>query len=95
MMEVTLTCQECGSGIHIHPNQNTTDVACPICQTINSVKFNAEHEDSIVKDCPKCERKRFLSTKRLQPKNWRTSICRCRHTLYLDIWTKLRCSMDI
>ena len=63
MMEVTLTCQECGSGIHIHPNQNTTDVACPICQTINSVKFNAEHEDSIIKDCPKCERKDFYQQK--------------------------------
>ena len=63
MMEVTLTCQECGSGIHIHPNEQTTEVTCKVCETKNSVTFNSDHVDSVIKDCPKCGRKDFYQQK--------------------------------
>ena len=45
MMEVTLTCIECGSGINIHPDKNASEAICPICQKSNPVKFNEQMEN--------------------------------------------------
>ena len=33
MIEVTITCKECGSGINVHPNAHASEVVCQICQT--------------------------------------------------------------
>ena len=63
MMEVMLTCSECGSGINIHPDQNASVAVCPICQKSNPVQFNAQMEESILEDCPSCQRKDFYKQK--------------------------------
>lgn len=61
MMTVNFTCDHCGSGIHVYPSNKSDTIHCDICNTDGSVKFNADHEKSIVKDCPKCDRKDFYS----------------------------------
>lgn len=63
MMEVTITCPECGSGISIYPSNDAKAAHCDICQHDVDVKFNQEHEQSVLKDCPVCERKDFYSQK--------------------------------
>ena len=63
MMEVTLTCSDCGSGINIHPDKNATEAMCPICQKSNPVKFDTEMEAGCLESCPSCERKDFYKQK--------------------------------
>ena len=63
MMTVTITCPECGSGIHIYPNAESKIAGCDICQHQVPVHFNHEHEQGILKDCPCCERKDFYKQK--------------------------------
>lgn len=60
---VTLTCTECGSGIHVHPSLEAENAKCDVCDTLNPVKFNEDHMAGIVKDCPKCARKDFFKQK--------------------------------
>lgn len=62
-LEVTLTCIECGSGIHVHPTKDAENAQCDVCQTLNPVKFDDNHLKGIVKDCPKCARKDFFKQK--------------------------------
>ena len=63
MIEVTITCKECGSGIHVHPDQEATTAVCQVCQTANNVTFSKEMEEGVVKDCPVCGRKDFYKQK--------------------------------
>lgn len=63
MMEVTLTCSECGSGIHVHPDLNASTAKCDVCSNEMSAKFNEDHAAGVLKDCPCCERKDFYSQK--------------------------------
>lgn len=63
MMEVTITCPECGSGINVYPSTGSNAAHCDICNHDVDVKFNQEHEKGILKDCPVCERKDFYSQK--------------------------------
>lgn len=63
MMEITITCTECGSGIHVHPDLMATEAVCKVCETKNPVKFNEDHMNGEIKDCPVCERKDFYKQK--------------------------------
>ncbi len=63
MMEVTFTCEECGSGVHVHPSKDASKIQCSICHHESEVKFDENHEAGILKDCPCCERKDFYSQK--------------------------------
>ncbi len=63
MMEVTLTCPECGSGINILPSAEADKAECNVCQHRVAVHFNADHEKGILKICPCCERKDFYKQK--------------------------------
>ena len=63
MMEVTLTCEECGSGINIHPTLSATQAECTICHHKQAVKFNQDHVDGKLCECPSCSRKDFYSQK--------------------------------
>lgn len=63
MMEVTLTCSECGSGIHVHPDLAATSAKCSVCSNEMTVKFNEDHIAGNLIDCPCCERKDFYSQK--------------------------------
>ncbi len=62
-MEITLTCPQCHSGIHILPTQDATLAECDICHHSVSVSFKEEHLEGILKDCPSCQRKDFYSQK--------------------------------
>ena len=59
MMEITLTCEDCGSAISIYPTKDVDKAKCQICNHEQSVKFNDDHFESILLDCPSCERKDF------------------------------------
>ena len=61
-MTVHLTCPECGSGIQL-PSQSSEKATCDICQNEVDLSFNADHEESILKDCPCCGRKDFYGQK--------------------------------
>lgn len=63
MMEVTLTCEECGSGIHVHPSTEAQAAQCSICDHDQKVTFNADHEAGELVDCPCCGRKDFYRQK--------------------------------
>lgn len=59
MMTVTMTCPECGSGIHVYPNTEASKAQCDVCQKVVDVHFTKEQEAGILKDCPCCQRKDF------------------------------------
>ena len=63
MMEVTLTCSKCGSGIHILPTVGASQAVCDVCSHHMPVNFTEDHEKGILKDCPCCQRKDFYSQK--------------------------------
>jgi len=63
MMEVTLTCSECGSGVHVLPSTEAKIAKCDVCEKETPVHFSEEHEAGILKQCPCCERKDFYSQK--------------------------------
>lgn len=62
-MEVTFTCPECGSAISVHPDQSATVAECKICQHKLPVKFDQNHADNNLVDCPCCGRKDFYKQK--------------------------------
>lgn len=59
MMEVQITCSNCGSSVEVLPDKNATKVSCDVCQHVQDVKFSAEHEQGILKECPVCSRMDF------------------------------------
>lgn len=63
MMEVTITCSNCQSGINIQPSTEANFAKCDICDHDTPIKFNSEHVAGKLKDCPVCERKDFYSQK--------------------------------
>jgi hypothetical protein len=63
MMTVLFTCKNCGSGIHVYPSTEASKIQCDICQMEQVVHFTKEQEESVLKDCPGCERKDFYSQK--------------------------------
>lgn len=63
MMEITLTCPECGSGVHILPSLDALLAKCDICNHDIPVKFDKPHMEGVLKSCPCCERKDFYSQK--------------------------------
>ena len=63
MIEVTITCKDCGSGIHVHPDREATTAVCQVCQSATNVTFSKELEEGVVKDCPVCGRKDFYKQK--------------------------------
>lgn len=63
MMEITLTCPECESAINVYPDTDAKVAECTICNHKVDVKFNQEHMEGILKDCPCCERKDFYQQK--------------------------------
>ena len=63
MMTVTLTCEECGSGIHVKPDLKASKVKCDVCQKVSDVTFSQEHMEGLVRECPCCQRKDFYKQK--------------------------------
>lgn len=63
MMEITLTCDNCGSAVSIMPTKDANEAVCKICNHEHKIKFTPEHFESVLHDCPKCERKDFYKQK--------------------------------
>lgn len=63
MMTVQFTCKNCGSGIHVYPEASAHKIQCDVCQAEQTVKFDHNHEEGNLLDCPGCERKDFYSQK--------------------------------
>jgi hypothetical protein len=63
MMTVTMTCPECGSAISVLPDVKAKKASCDICSHEVDVHFKPEHEQSVLKVCPCCERKDFYKQK--------------------------------
>ena len=63
MMTVEITCPECGSGINVYPTLNATSAKCDVCSETVTAKFNQEHVDGKLCDCPSCSRKDFYQQK--------------------------------
>lgn len=63
MMEVTLTCDECGSAVSVYPNTEATSANCPVCGHSHPVTFSKKMTEGELDCCPKCERKDFYKQK--------------------------------
>lgn len=62
-MEVTITCSNCGSGVHVLPNAAATMAQCDVCQHETPVHFTAKDEAGQLEQCPVCSRKDFYQQK--------------------------------
>ena len=62
-MNITLTCRQCGSGIHVRPNLSLKEVQCKICLSKQNVFFHKEHLQSHLKRCPSCQETWFYAQK--------------------------------
>jgi hypothetical protein len=63
MMEVQITCKNCGSGIEVVPDTAASKVDCDVCSHVQEVKFTEDHVAGILKCCPVCERQDFYKQK--------------------------------
>jgi hypothetical protein len=63
MMTVQMTCPECESSIEVYPDKNAEKAQCDVCNHVVNVKFDDNHEQSVLKDCPCCGRKDFYQQK--------------------------------
>jgi len=63
MMNVQVTCPNCKSSIELVPDQNAHKVECDICQHVVDLKFTQNHLESVLKECPVCERQDFYQQK--------------------------------
>jgi len=63
MMEVQITCTNCGSSIDVEPNHLAHKAVCDVCQHVQDVKFTTELEQGILKECPVCSRQDFYKQK--------------------------------
>lgn len=63
MMEITLTCESCGSGIDIHPSKKASLAKCKVCAFEVPLTFDGVREDQDLSSCPCCERKDFYKQK--------------------------------
>jgi len=63
MMEIQITCSNCGSGITVTPSQKATAAKCDVCEHITPLSFLEAHERSHLEDCPVCQRKDFYQQK--------------------------------
>lgn len=63
MMDIQITCTECGSGIEINPGFEASLAHCEICQHDTPVKFTPAHMSGALEECPVCERQDFYKQK--------------------------------
>jgi len=63
MMEIQVTCSNCGSGIEVLPDVKALKAQCDICKHVQDIKFTHDHEQGILKECPICSRMDFYKQK--------------------------------
>lgn len=84
MMEVQITCKNCGSSVEIHPNVQATKVDCSVCHHVQEVHFTKEQEEGILKECPVCSRQDFYKQKDF---NRKVGVALFVIAAILSIWT--------
>jgi|SRR5690606_8302 len=63
MMEIQITCSNCGSSVEVVPEINAEKVKCEVCEHVQNVHFTKTHEEGILKECPVCSRQDFYKQK--------------------------------
>jgi predicted nucleic acid-binding Zn ribbon protein len=63
MMEVQVTCSQCGSSIEVVPDVHAYKINCDVCGHVQDIKFTTDHEVGILKECPVCSRMDFYKQK--------------------------------
>ena len=63
MMDVQITCRNCGSSVEVKPSVSATKVDCDVCKHVQEVHFNHDHEAGVLKECPVCSREDFYKQK--------------------------------
>ena len=63
MMQIQITCSQCGSGVTILPSMEATAAKCEICSHVIPLNFQQTHVDGQLKECPVCTRQDFYRQK--------------------------------
>ena len=63
MMEIQITCKECGSSVEVHPDQAASKVECGVCKHVMDVHFTPKHVEGVLEECPVCSRQDFYKQK--------------------------------
>jgi len=63
MMEIQITCPQCGSSVDVHPDLSATKTSCQVCQHEVPLKFHESHAQDRLEICPVCERQDFYQQK--------------------------------
>lgn len=63
MMEIQITCKECGSSVDVAPTMDADKAHCDVCGHDTPVKFTAAHMEDKLLECPVCERQDFYKQK--------------------------------
>lgn len=63
MMEVQVTCSQCGSSIEVVPDVHAHKINCDVCGYVQDIKFTTDHEAGVLKECPVCSRMDFYKQK--------------------------------
>lgn len=63
MMQIQITCSQCGSGVNVLPSVEATAAKCDICSHVTPLHFQEAHVKAHLEDCPVCERKDFYRQK--------------------------------
>lgn len=63
MMDIQITCKECGSSVEVLPDQKATRIECGICKHVQDIHFTTEHTGGLLKTCPVCSRQDFYKQK--------------------------------
>lgn len=63
MMTLQITCPNCKSSVDVYAADHTSETQCDICQHEIELKFTPKHAESILEQCPVCERKDFFVQK--------------------------------
>jgi hypothetical protein len=63
MMEIQITCNNCGSSVDVLPDHRALKVECEICKHIHEAHFTQDQEEGILSECPVCTRMDFYKQK--------------------------------
>lgn len=63
MMDIQITCKECGSSVDINPSLEASKAHCSVCSHITEVHFTPAHMKDRLEVCPVCTRQDFYKQK--------------------------------
>jgi hypothetical protein len=63
MIEIQITCPNCGSSVEVLPDVHSRKVECDVCKHVQDVTFTQDHEQGMLKECPVCSRMDFYKQK--------------------------------